>query len=129
MVAGVAAPGWFARSKDGFQDPALPPDLLGMLTLILIPVSIVLVAFAMRGFAQKWNVEVETHNDGYGDDDADRARRGAQPARQPAGTRRGTYNRSACGGVETGKRDGLKHRWPNGLVGSSPTRRIARQRP
>ena len=34
-----------------------------MLTIILIPVSIVLVVFAMRGFAQKWNVEVETHND------------------------------------------------------------------
>ena len=72
VVSGVAAPGWFARSKDDFQDPALPPDLLGMLTIILIPVSIVLVVFAMRGFAQKWNVEVETHNDGYDHYDADR---------------------------------------------------------
>jgi len=79
VIAGVAAPGWFARSKDGFLDPALPPDLLGMLTIILIPVSVVLVVFAMRGFAQKWNVEVETHNDdGYGG--YDEYDRGPSPA-------------------------------------------------
>lgn len=65
VIAGVAAPGWFARDKTGFQDPALAPEFLGMLTLILIPVSILLVAFAMRGFAQKWNVEVERHSDDY----------------------------------------------------------------
>lgn len=78
VVAGVAAPGWFARDKDGFQDPSLAPELLGMLTLILIPVSVVLVVFAMRGFAQKWNVEVETHNGGgYDYDDRDPAPAGA----------------------------------------------------
>ena len=65
VIAGVAAPGWFARDKTGFQDPALAPEFLGMLTLILIPVSVLLVAFAMRGFAQKWNVEVERHSDDY----------------------------------------------------------------
>lgn len=78
VMAGVAAPGWFARDKDGFQDPSLAPELLGMLTLILIPVSVVLVVFAMRGFAQKWNVEVETHNGGgYDYDDRDPAPAGA----------------------------------------------------
>ena len=71
VVAGVAAPGWFARDKAGFEDPSLAPEFLGMLTLILIPVSVLLVVFAMRGFAQKWNVEVERHRDGYGDDDYD----------------------------------------------------------
>ncbi len=75
VVAGVAAPGWFARDKPGFEDPSLAPDLLGMLTIILIPVSILLVVFAMRGFAQKWNVEIERHSEGYEYDD-----RGPAPA-------------------------------------------------
>ena len=79
VIAGVAAPGWFARNKDGFQDPSLAPDFLGMLTIILIPVSVLLVVFAMRGFAQKWNVEVETHSDDYRDQD-DYRDRGPAPA-------------------------------------------------
>jgi len=79
VVAGVAAPGWFARDKPGFQDPNLAPEFLGMLTIILIPVSVILVVFAMRGFAQKWNVEVEKHSDDYHDHD-DYRDRGPAPA-------------------------------------------------
>jgi hypothetical protein len=35
------------------------------------------------------------------------------------------YNERASGGVQIGKGSGLKRRRPQGLVGSSPTRRIA----
>jgi hypothetical protein len=28
-------------------------------TLLLIPVQLLLIAFAMRGFQQNWNVEIE----------------------------------------------------------------------
>ncbi len=59
VVAAVSAPGWFARDKPGFIDPSIPASLLGLLTIILVPVSILLVAFAVHGMAQKWNVEVE----------------------------------------------------------------------
>ena len=59
VVAAVAAPAWFERDKDGFEDPALPPGILGLLTVILIPVQILLIAFALRAFNQQWNVEVE----------------------------------------------------------------------
>jgi hypothetical protein len=59
VIAIVAAPGWFARDKEGFDDPALEPGILGLLTLILIPVQLLLIAFALRGFNQEWNVEVE----------------------------------------------------------------------
>ena len=59
VIAIVAAPGWFERDKAGFDDPALPPGILGLLTLILVPVQLLLIAFAMRAFSQKWNVEVE----------------------------------------------------------------------
>jgi len=64
VVAAVAAPAWFARDKVGFDSPLLEPSILGLLTLILVPVQVLLLAFAMRGFAQKWNVEVERRRDG-----------------------------------------------------------------
>jgi hypothetical protein len=59
VLAAVAAPAWFARDKTGFDDPSLEPSILGLLTVIVVPVQVLLIAFAMRGFSQKWNVEVE----------------------------------------------------------------------
>ncbi len=47
------------RDKTGFTDPALPAGVLGLLTLLIVPVQLLLIAFAMRGFQQAWNVEVE----------------------------------------------------------------------
>jgi hypothetical protein len=55
----VAAPGWFDRDKTGFAQPPLGAGLLGLLTLLVIPVQALLVVFAMRGFSQGWNVERE----------------------------------------------------------------------
>jgi FtsH-binding integral membrane protein len=55
----VAGPSWFNRDKAGFAQPTLGAGLLGLLTLLVIPVQILLIAFAMRGFSQGWNVEQE----------------------------------------------------------------------
>ena len=63
VVAAVAAPAWFERDKAGFEDPALDPSMLGLLTAIIVPVQLLLIAFAMRGFQQQWNVEVEVAPD------------------------------------------------------------------
>jgi lysylphosphatidylglycerol synthetase-like protein (DUF2156 family) len=63
VVAVVAAPAWFDRDKAGFANPALPPGILGLLTAILVPVQLLLIAFAMRAFSQKWNIEVEVTRD------------------------------------------------------------------
>jgi protein-S-isoprenylcysteine O-methyltransferase Ste14 len=71
VVAAVAGPAWFERDKAGFDDPALEPSILGWLTIILVPVQLLLIAFAMRGFQQQWNVEVEVSPD-----EADRYRGG-----------------------------------------------------
>jgi uncharacterized membrane protein YccC len=71
VVAAVAGPAWFERDKAGFNDPALEPSILGLLTIILVPVQLLLVAFAMRGFQQQWSVEVEVRPD-----EAERSRRG-----------------------------------------------------
>jgi hypothetical protein len=60
IFGGLAAIAWFDRDKDGFDSPALNESLLGVLSLLLIPVSILLIAFAMRGFRQQWNIEAGT---------------------------------------------------------------------
>jgi hypothetical protein len=68
----IAAPSWFERDSSAFAQPALESNLLGVLTLLVIPVQILLVIFAMRGFSQGWNVELEQRDPGaqaggYGD--------------------------------------------------------------
>ena len=59
IFAAVAAPGWFARAKDGLNSPALPEDLLGLLTIVIIPVQLLLIVVAMVAFNQEWHVEEE----------------------------------------------------------------------
>jgi hypothetical protein len=59
IFAAIAGPQWFERDKSGFSSPALDESLLGLVTLLIIPVQILLIAFSMRGFQQAWNVEVE----------------------------------------------------------------------
>jgi protein-S-isoprenylcysteine O-methyltransferase Ste14 len=67
VLAAISAPSWFARDKEGFADPLLDPAMLGLLTIVLVPVQILLTAFAMRAFSQRWNVEVEASERGYED--------------------------------------------------------------
>jgi hypothetical protein len=76
VFAAIAAPGWFDRAEPNYADPALPPRLLGTITILIGIVQVVLIIASMIGFQQKWNIEVEEHEDeggqqGYG---------GAQPA-------------------------------------------------
>jgi presenilin-like A22 family membrane protease len=59
IFALVAGPGWFARDKSGYAQPSIDAGLLGLLTLLIVPLQMLLVAFAMRGFQQGWNVELE----------------------------------------------------------------------
>ena len=76
IFAAVSAPEWFDRDKEGFTNPTLDESILGLLTYILVPVQILLIGFAMRGFQQAWNVEVERPADGSGY----RSQAQAQPA-------------------------------------------------
>ena len=59
IFAAIAGPEWFDRDKSGFTSPALNESVVGLVTLIIIPVQLLLIAFSMRGFQQAWNVEVE----------------------------------------------------------------------
>ena len=76
IFAAVSGPAWFDRDKTGFTDPALDASILGLLSLILVPIQILLIAFALRGFQQSWNVEVERSVDERGG--------GREPAPAPA---------------------------------------------
>jgi hypothetical protein len=82
IFAAIAGPEWFARDKEGFTNPPLDEGVLGLITLLLIPVQLLLIAFAMRGFQQEWHVEVERPADGRrGDDGYDDTDVGPYPAR------------------------------------------------
>jgi len=60
----IGGPQWFSRDKEGFADPLLDESILGFLTLLLVPLQVLLIVFAARGFSQRWSVEVERHADG-----------------------------------------------------------------
>ena len=75
IFAAVSAPAWFDRDKSGFTDPAIDEGILGLITALIVPVQILLIAFAMSGFRQAWNVEVEKPVD---------ERPGRDPAPAPA---------------------------------------------
>lgn len=64
IFAAVSGPEWFDRAKDGFTDPGLDANLLGTITLIIVPVQVLLIVFAIQGFSQAWNIEVERLEDG-----------------------------------------------------------------
>ncbi len=59
IFAAIAAPAWFARDKPGLSSPALNENLIGVLTVIIVPVQILLIAIAMVAFSQEWHVEEE----------------------------------------------------------------------
>lgn len=59
IFAAVAAPAWFSRDSPGFENPALPSSVLGLLCTLIVPVQLALIVFAMQGFRQRWNVEAE----------------------------------------------------------------------
>ena len=59
IFALIAGPQWFERAKEGFAKPGLDASVLGLVTLLLVPVQALLVLAAMSGFRQAWNVEVE----------------------------------------------------------------------
>jgi hypothetical protein len=78
IFAVVSAPGWFDRDQPGFADPTIAADVLGLVCVVLVPVQLLLLVFAMLGFRQAWNVEVERR------DDDEQGRRAGAAAPAPA---------------------------------------------
>ena len=85
LIAGTGASGtsWFDRSNPGFGQAqtlfggtGLSPDTLGLVTVLIVPVQVLLIIFAMVGFSQGWNVEVEVPIE-------EARRRGYKPAGPP----------------------------------------------
>ena len=85
IFAAVSGPEWFARDKDGFEQPAIDAAILGMLTLLLVPIQLLLIGFAMSGFRQNWQTEVERKRDDHdGGRHRDREDREAPGGASPA---------------------------------------------
>jgi hypothetical protein len=66
IFAVIAGPEWFQRDKSGFSTPdsifgstGLDSDMLGVVTLLLVPLQVLVIFFTMQGFRQDWHVEVE----------------------------------------------------------------------
>jgi hypothetical protein len=85
LIAGTGAAGtsWFDRNHAGFAaadtifgGKGLTPDELGLVTLLMAPVQLLLIIFAMIGFAQGWNVELEVPEE-------EARRRGSKPSAPP----------------------------------------------
>jgi hypothetical protein len=85
--AGLTGTSWFDRNHFGFAAPhtlfggkGLGPDTLGLFTLLIAPVQALLIFFAMQGFAQGWNVELEVPID----ESKRRAQKQGSPPPEPA---------------------------------------------
>ena len=59
LFAAISGPEWFERNGEGFTDPLLDSSIVGTVTLVLVPLQVLLIVFAARGFSQRWGVEVE----------------------------------------------------------------------
>ncbi len=60
----VAVPSWSNRHAVGFTIDTMSPAVLAAICAVLVPLQILLAFFALRGFRQDWNVEVERLPDG-----------------------------------------------------------------
>jgi lysylphosphatidylglycerol synthetase-like protein (DUF2156 family) len=59
IFMGLASAGWFARAKDGLDQPTLPEELLGLLCAAAAILQVLLIAVTMIAFNQEWHVEEE----------------------------------------------------------------------
>ncbi len=100
IFAAVSGPEWLDRDKSGFSTPesifgsaGLESSVLALVTLIIIPVQLLVIAFCAQAFRQEWHVELEVPKS--------RAKwSGAAPRRivQRPGQRRGTTGPGAARG-------------------------------
>jgi hypothetical protein len=59
IFAVVAAPAWFDRARDGFTDPSISSDVLGLICVLIAALQAALIVVSLQAFRQAWNVEVE----------------------------------------------------------------------
>jgi lysylphosphatidylglycerol synthetase-like protein (DUF2156 family) len=97
VVAGTGVTGasWFVRERPAFAPALMSANILGFLTVLLIPVQALQIFLCMVGFSQGWNVETEMPIDeaekrGYKvdkrdkDDKSDKSEKKDKSSAQPA---------------------------------------------
>lgn len=59
IFAAVSVGSWFSRGDSGYNEPALPEELIGVLVLGYAILQFVATVILMRSFSQQWQVELE----------------------------------------------------------------------
>lgn len=59
IFAAVSVGSWFSRGDAGYDEPALPEELIGVLVLAYAVLQLVATVILMRSFTQQWHVELE----------------------------------------------------------------------
>ena len=90
-ATGIASTSWFDRNSFGFAAPhdvfggkGLGSDVLGTLTVLLVPVQALLIGVATIGFAQAWNIETEIPEEEARKRGRRRGTSGSSPSPAPA---------------------------------------------
>ena len=64
-IASFGAGNWADRTNTGYGSALLPAGLIWLFCVLLVLVLLLVIVFAMRGFSQKWNVEIEMTQEEY----------------------------------------------------------------
>ncbi|MDO9355111.1 MAG: hypothetical protein Q7T55_15540 [Solirubrobacteraceae bacterium] len=59
VFAAVSVSSWFNRGGDGYDQPAVPESVIGVLVFAFAVMQLVTVVLCLRGFMQNWHVELE----------------------------------------------------------------------
>ncbi len=59
VFAAVSVTSWFNRGGTGYDQPAVPESIVGVLVFAFAVMQLVTVVLCLRGFLQNWHVELE----------------------------------------------------------------------
>lgn len=59
VFAAVSVMSWFDRGDEGFNDPLIPEDLIGVLVFAFAVLQLVNLVVSLKAFQQHWQVELE----------------------------------------------------------------------
>lgn len=59
VFAAVSVSSWFNRGGTGYDEPAVPESVIGVLVLAFAVLQLVSVIVCLKGFQQNWQVELE----------------------------------------------------------------------
>lgn len=59
VFAAVSVSSWFDRGDEGFNEPLIPEDLIGVLVFAFAVLQFINLVICLKAFQQQWQVELE----------------------------------------------------------------------